>query len=246
MRAIVLALAMAGMLATGPSHAGSKSIDAAVASSARSDESRALDESRQPAAVLEFSGIESGDVVADFMAGGGYYTELIADVVGKNGRVYAVNPQGFHDAEAWAPISRRHSNIRTMPVDPRQMMIAPGSVDSIFTHLVFHDLYWESEKFKFPRLDPQMMLANWFAGVKSGGSVIVVDHVGPAGDPREVTAKLHRIDPARVIADMTKAGFVLEAQSDMLRRSTDDQSLNVFDPSIRGKTDRFVMKFRRP
>lgn len=246
MRIIALALAATGLLVAGPAYASSACIETAVADTSRSEANRALDESRKPAAVLEFSDINSGDVVADFMAGGGYYTEMIAGVVGKKGRVYAINPNGFHNAEAWVPISKRHPNIRTMPVEPRQMMIAPSSVDTIFTHLVFHDLYWESEQYKFPKLDVEMVLANWFAGVKSGGTVIVVDHAGPSGDPREITTKLHRIDSARVISDMTKAGFVLDSQSDMLRRSEDDGSVLVFDPSVRGKTDRFVMKFRKP
>ncbi len=246
MRQIAFALATAGLVMAMPLQAGAQTIESAIGASARSDANKALDESRQPAAVLEFAGVENGDVVADFMAGGGYYTELIATLVGKSGKVYALNPVGFHNPEAWAALTRTHKNIRPIAVDPRAMVVAPGSVDTIFTHLVFHDLYWESEQYKFPRLDVEMMLANWYAGVKPGGSVIVVDHAGPSGDPRKVTADFHRIDPARVIADMTKAGFELEAQSDMLRSSADDHSKNVFDPSIRGKTDRFVMKFRKP
>jgi len=245
MRQIAIAFAAAGLVLAAPLHAEPSVIESAVAASSRSETNKALDESRQPAAILEFAGISRGEVVADFMAGGGYFTEMIAELVGKNGRVYGINPSGFHDAAAWAVLTRTHSNVRPVPVAPKAMVIAPGSVDTIFAHLVFHDLYWESEQYKFPRLDVEMMLANWYAGVKSGGSVVVVDHYGPGGDAREITAKLHRIDPARVISDMTKAGFVLEAQSDVLRRSDDDQFKNVFDPEIRGKTDRFMMKFRK-
>jgi len=246
MRSIALALATTGLVFAAPLLAGTQAIESAVSSPSRSDANKALDESRQPAAVLEFAGIEEGAVVADFMAGGGYFTELIADVVGKNGKVYGLNPAGFHDPAAWEALTKAHPNALPIPTDPRAMVVAPGSVDTIFTHLVFHDLYWESEQFKFPRLDVEMMLGNWYAGVKPGGSVIVIDHVGPAGDPREVTANLHRIDPARIIADMAKAGFELEAQSDILRTSDDDHSKNVFDPAVRGKTDRVVMKFRKP
>jgi predicted methyltransferase len=83
--------------------------------------------------------------------------------------------------------------------------------------------------------------------VKPGGTVAVIDHVAkPGGDTREVVEKLHRIDPAVVRADFERAGFVLEAQSEMLRVPEDDHSKNVFDPSIRGKTDRFVYRFRKP
>ena len=76
--------------------------------------------------------------------------------------------------------------------------------------------------------------------------MIIIDHAGPGGDTRAEVEKLHRIDPARVKADMIEAGFVLDAESDVLHRSDDPQSTTVFDPSIRGKTDRFMLKFRKP
>ena len=239
------AAAIAAALVSAPVQAGTAEVQQALADPERSEADRALDASRKPAEVIAFSGIEVGAVVADFMAGGGYYTALLARQVGPEGRVYAVNPSGFHDPKVWEPVLRSNANIRVMPVAPQAMLIAPGSVDTIFTHLVFHDLYWESEQYRFPRLDVDFVLANWFAAVKPGGSVIVVDHVGPAGDPREVTQSLHRIDPATVIAAMSRAGFRLEERSDMLQRSEDDGAKNVFDPEIRGKTDRFLMKFRR-
>ncbi|MXP48132.1 methyltransferase [Altererythrobacter luteolus] len=244
-RAGITAAAIVAALLAAPLQAGTADVQEALANPERSEAERALDESRMPAEVIAFSGIEEGAVVADFMAGGGYYTALLARQVGPDGRVYAVNPAGFHDPKVWAPVLRDNANIRVMPVAPQAMLIAPGSVDTIFTHLVFHDLYWESEQYKFPRLDVDFVLANWFAAVKPGGSVIVVDHVGPAGDPRKITQSLHRIDPETVIAAMSRAGFTLEKRSDMLQRSEDDGAKNVFDPEIRGKTDRFVMKFRR-
>lgn len=243
-RILLTGLASAAMVSAAPVWADTA--DDAVAAETRTDEDRALDESRQPAGVLRFASPAEGDIVADFMSGGGYYAAMLADMVGPRGAVYAVNPVGFHNAEAWEARSAAHRNIRTMPVNPRQMMLAPGSVDMIFTHLVFHDLYWESERFQFPRLDEEAVLANWFAAVKPGGHVVVVDHVGPSGDTREVTANLHRIDPATVVNAMETAGFVLVDQSDMLRRSDDDMTKNVFDESVRGKTDRFMMKFQKP
>lgn len=221
-------------------------IDDALAAAGRSAADRALDEGRQPAEVLRFAEAKPGDVVADFMAGGGYYSALLADLVGRKGAVYAINPKGFHPAKEWEARLASHANLRPMPVDPRAMVLAPGSVDMIFTHLTFHDLYWESEQYAFPRLDVELMLANWFAAVKPGGSVVVIDHVGPGGDPRAVTGELHRIAPETVVAAMTRAGFVLQAQSDVLRRSNDDLAKNVFDPSVRGKTDRFMMRFHKP
>nr|WP_298899363.1 methyltransferase domain-containing protein [uncultured Altererythrobacter sp.] len=243
-RILLTGLASAAMASATPVWADPA--DDAVAAETRTDEDRALDEGRQPAGVLRFAAPAEGDIVADFMSGGGYYAAMLADMVGPKGAIYAVNPAGFHNAEAWEARAAAHRNIRTMPVNPRQMMLAPRSVDMIFTHLVFHDLYWESERFQFPRLDEKAVLANWFAALEPGGHVIVVDHVGPAGDTRQVTADLHRIDPATVVSAMQAAGFVLVDQSDMLRRSDDDMTKNVFDESARGKTDRFMMKFQKP
>jgi len=85
-----------------------------------------------------------------------------------------------------------------------------------------------------------------YAAMKRGAVVGIIDHVADPGDPRTSVEKYHRIDPAVVKADFKRAGFVLEAESDMLRNKADDHSLTVFDPKIRGHTDRFVFKFRKP
>lgn len=219
---------------------------AAVADPQRSAANRALDEGRMPAAVLDFVGIKAGDVIADYQAGGGYYSELLASITGPRGRVYAMTQVEGYKADAWAPLIARHANLMPLVAGGSALQLAPGSVDTIFTNLVYHDLYFTSVKFAHPRLEVPEVLAGWFAAVRPGGHVIVIDHIGPAGDPRVVVEKFHRIDPATVKEAMTAAGFVLEAESDVLRRSDDTHDKNVFDPSIRGKTDRMMLKFRRP
>lgn len=221
-------------------------IAAAVADPARGAKNRELDASRMPAEVLAFTGIKPGMVVADYFAGGGYYTELFSRAVGPKGMVYALDPDVFFDAKGWEPILASHSNVRTLVAPVAGLQLAPGSVDILFTNLNYHDLYWESEKYKYVRVDVPAVLAGWFRAVKPGGSVVIIDHAGPAGDPREVADRLHRIDPERVKADMLAAGFVLDGESQILRRTDDDHSKNVFDPAVRGKTDRFVLRFRRP
>lgn len=219
---------------------------AAVADSTRSEANRKLDEGRMPAAVLAFADFRPGDTVADYQAGGGYYSELIADAVGPQGRVYALTQPNMYKPEAWAALTRTHPNVLPLVSPAAAMQLAPNSVDAVFAHLVYHDVYWESAKYQHPFMDPGSIAANWFAAVKPGGTVIVIDHAGPGGDTRAVVEKFHRIDPARVKADMTEAGFVFEAESAVLHRSDDPQTANVFDPSIRGKTDRFMLKFRKP
>ena len=113
-------------------------------------------------------------------------------------------------------------------------------------NLDYHDVYWESAKNGITRMDPDQWLKSVFAAMKPGAVVGIIDHVGNPGDTRATVEKYHRIDPAVVKADFKRAGFKLEAESDMLRNPADDHSLNVFDPKIRGKTDRFVLKFRKP
>lgn len=155
-------------------------------------------------------------------------------------------PNSFYNAKGWEPVLASHNNVRVLVAPVAGLQLAPGSADLLFTNLNYHDLYWESAKYKFPRVDVPVVLAGWFRAVRPGGHVVIVDHAGPAGDTRKIADDLHRIAPERVKADMIAAGFVLEAESDVLHRSEDDHSKNVFDATVRGKTDRFVLKFRRP
>lgn len=245
-RLVPLALLASTLLATPLYAKPAPTIAGAIADPARNAKNRALDEGRKPAEVLAFAGIKPGDVVADYQAGGGYYSELIADLVGPKGRVYAMTQPNFYDRAGWDPIQAAHSNIAMLVAPGESLVLPPRSVDVIFAHLTWHDLYWTNEKYQHPKIDVARYMANWFAAVKPGGRVVIVDHVGPAGDPREVVDKFHRIDPAQVKADMIAAGFVLDGESDVLHRSEDDHTKGVFDPSVRGKTDRFVLRFRRP
>jgi predicted methyltransferase len=114
-------------------------------------------------------------------------------------------------------------------------------------HLVYHDAYWESAQYKLPRVDPNYVLRSLWDAMKPGGIVAVIDHVArPGGDTRAVVEATHRIDPAVVRADFERAGFVLEAELNLLRNPADDLARNVFDPAIRGRTDRIVYRFRKP
>ena len=254
MKAIVVraaaALLLAGTVMQAPvgakGIAGASTPAAAVADASRSDANRKMDEGRMPAEILAFAGFKPGDVVADWGAGGGYYSEMIADVVGPKGRVYAVNSPAMYKAEAWAPLLKAHPNVTPLLAPADAQFLAPGSVDAIFAHLEYHDLYFVSEKFHHPKLNVPAVLANWLAAVRPGGEVVIVDHVALPGDPWENTEKYHRIDPAQVTRDMTAAGFVPAGESNVLHRSDDPHNVLVFDPSVRGKTDRFALKFTKP
>ncbi len=221
-------------------------IAAAIADPGRSADARKLDDGRKPAEMLAFSGLRRGDAVADWGAGGGYYSDLLADAVGPAGTVYAIGIDANYDAKAWAPLLARHANIRALFVPGTAQTLAPASLDVIFTNLEYHDLYWSSAKYHYPVRDVDAVLRNWFAALRPGGRVIVIDHAAAGGDPRETADKFHRIDPARVRADFARAGFVADGESAALQRSDDPHTVAVFDPAVRGHTDRFAFRFVKP
>lgn len=246
----ILALAMAVPAAAKAPAGGPADVAAAVAAPGRPKSATDLDAVRKPAEVLRFMGLKKGDRVLDYFTGTGYYADIMAKAVGPKGHVVGWNSSGFARREpvvkALADIRARNPNTAFYSSPTTAISFAPASFDFALLHLVYHDAYWESAQFGLPRIDPNTVVQAIWHAVKPGGTVAVIDHVATAGgDTREVVEKLHRIDPAVVRADFERAGFVLEAESDLLRVD-EDHSKNVFDPSIRGKTDRFVYRFRKP
>jgi predicted methyltransferase len=242
----VLALALAGPMAhAAPAPSGA--VAKALADPARSSANCALDESRKPAQILAFADFKPGQVVADWGAGGGYYSELIADIVGPKGRVYALADPAYLKPGTLDAVAKAHHNVLTLVTPSSAMTLAPASLDAIFAHLEFHDLYLPAKQGgTTPERPIATTLANWFAALRPGGTVVIVDHVGLPGQPAVVADTLHRIDPAQVKADMMAAGFVPDGESNVLQRNEDPHTVVVFDPSLRGKTDRFVLRFKRP
>ncbi len=244
--AVALVLGAGAVAQTG----GMADVAVALANPGRHAQAIELDATRKPAEVLAFTGVKAGDRVLDVMAGGGYYTELLARLVGPRGQVIALEPPGFlADAKTragWDALTRRDAQVRMLTALPGDAVL-PTGLDAAFFHLTYHDLYWESAQFKFPRTDPAAFLRKLHAAMKPGGSVTVVDHVGPAGvDPRVEAERTHRIDPAIVKRDFAAAGFRLVAESQALRVPGDDTGKLVFRPEVRGKTDRVVYRFARP
>lgn len=225
-------------------------IASAINAPGRPAEAVALDESRKPAAILSFLGLKRGMHAADLVSGTGYWAEIMARAVGTKGHVIAYQPDQFYNdsegAATWNALLSREKNV-TLTRYPFEHFTAPAaSIDFAISNLNYHDQYWESAQYKIARSEPAEYVAALYAAMKPGGVVGIIDHVGLVGDTRDIVNKLHRIDPEVVKADFSKAGFVLEATSDLLRNPDDDHSKLVFDPAIRGKTDRFVFKFRKP
>lgn len=250
MRVRFLIAASLAVLAASPLAAAPADYAAAIAPQGRPADTVQLDESRKPAAVLDFLHVKKGQKALDFFAGQGYFTQILARAVGPKGQVTAFEPKNFYDdpraAPVWQALTTAEKNVTVLPLPITDFTVPANSFDVALLNLVYHDLYWESEKFAFPRVEPDRILAELYKAMKPGGVVGVVDHVGPAGDTRVVVDQVHRIDPETVKADFKRAGFVLEAESDALRVPADDHSKNVFDPAVRGKTDRFFFRFRKP
>ncbi|NWG54105.1 MAG: class I SAM-dependent methyltransferase [Hydrogenophilaceae bacterium] len=256
-RALILALALACAACTSqmapaaapPTEAAAPAAGpdygAAVADAARPPADVERDALRHPAAILAFAGVAPGQHVVDLGAGGGYYTRLFSAVVGPQGRVTAVIRPPRPDAT-------ERPRIYAVSEDPRYANVvvnADGYVlaldqpaDVIFVSQIYHDFF-------LPQLaiDPAAAARAMFAALKPGGTLIIIDHSAAPGSPVVETAStLHRIDEAAVVRDMQAAGFVLEADAQTLRNPADDRSIRVFEGDIRGRTDQFVLRFRKP
>ena len=222
---------------------------AAVADPARPEKDRADDAARKPAAVLAFAGIAPGMTVLEMEAGSGYYTELLSRMVGPKGQVIMQNPAAF-DKFLGERVAARLANGRLGNVrlsrSPFDHLDAPdASVDVVTWFLGPHELFYVPRD-SGPLGDPKASFADIFRVLKPGGTLVVLDHAAAAGAPSSTGGKTHRIDPAIVKQLAQEAGFVLAAQSDVLANPEDDHSLMVFDPKVRRKTDRFLLKFVKP
>ena len=249
MRAICLAVLLASAVPTAAWAEPADVAAAVAASTARTEANVKLDESRKPAEVLSFLGLEKGMRVLDMFGANQYWAEIIAPAVGPEGFVVVWQPNQFLNDKrraTFAEFTAKQKNVLLINSPFEQPSIGSNAYDFILMNLDYHDIYWESAERKIGRMEPDAWLARLYAAAKPGAVVGIIDHAAsPGGGTRAVVEKLHRIDPAVVKADFQRAGFVLEAESDLLKNPADDHSLNVFDEKIRGKTDRFFFKFRK-
>jgi predicted methyltransferase len=219
---------------------------ARLASEDRAAEDRARDAGRRPADVIAFLGIEPGMTVLDLIAAGGYYTEVLSIAVGPGGKVYAQNNDfvlkmrdGANDKAMTARLAAgRLKNVERLDREVAELGLAPDSVDAAITALNFHDIY----NGRGPDA-ASAFLAAVYAVLKPGGVLGIVDH---SGRPDANNEELHRIEETKAQAVVEPSGFLLEAKSDVLRNPEDDRSRYVFAEGLRGRTDRFVWRLRKP
>jgi predicted methyltransferase len=219
---------------------------AALADPARPADQRARDAARLPAELLAFAQVTRGEKVGDYIMGGGYLTRILASAVGPAGRVY-----GFQPAEFIAFQAKYGEDQMTVDAGYENVIAVSGSapapawpeaLDTIITVQNFHDLYLKQA----PAGTGDVAARNLYAALKPGGLMVVVDHSAAAGTGSTLSDTLHRIDKATVIEAFTAAGFKLDGESDLYARPADPRTANVFDPSIRGNTDQFTLRFRKP
>jgi predicted methyltransferase len=226
------------------------SIAAAVSSAGRSPDNVKLDQSRKPVQVLSFLGLRPGMSVIDLFGGNRYWAEIMAPVVGPRGHVLIWEASQFSDADtqkAFEAFKAKNPNVSMVTTPFEAPSLPKNSADLVMLNLNYHDTYWQSDKYKIPRMEPAAFLKTVYSAMKPGAVIGVIDHVAnPNSDTRATVDKLHRIDPQVIKADFKRAGFVLVGSSDVLRNPADDHTLLVFDPKIRGKTDRVIFKFKKP
>ena len=251
MRGWIRAVAIALMVTSVPAVAAPPAdVAAAVAAPGRTPANVELDANRKPVELLKFLGLQKGMRVIDMFGGNLYWAEIMAPAVGPDGQVIIWNPAQFTNAKrfaAFAEFDARTPNVWFVSSPFEAPDLSPGKYDFMLMNLDYHDVYWQSEERKIPRMEPDAWLKTIYAAMRPGGIVGIIDHAAkPGGDTRDVVDNLHRIDPAVVLADFKRAGFVLAGTSKLLRNPADHHSKLVFDPAIRGKTDRFIYKFRKP
>ena len=227
----------------------SKEIAAAVADSTRPGTDTSRDANRKPAETLVFSGVKPGDRIADYAAGNGYFTRLFSDVVGSTGHIYAVVPYPFlqfgGDVKGLAEIEtfgRDHANVTVAAAAPLEATRFPEKLDLFWIAQTYHDL---KDKFMGP-VDTAAFNKAVYDALKPGGIYVVLDHSAVVGAPADVTDTLHRIEASTVRREVEAAGFKFEGESQILANADDPRTAKVFDASIRGRTDQFILKFRKP
>ncbi|MFW2404404.1 MAG: class I SAM-dependent methyltransferase [Gammaproteobacteria bacterium] len=242
--------------ATGSSRPSSSAIvqpsavDAALKNPQRRPADRTEDDRRKAAAVLEFFGIQPRMVVLDLYSGGGYYSELLSYLVGPEGRVVAHNNTPYLSFAGTEAAERyragRLPNVEQLIAENNELELAVQRFDAVVMIKAYHDVYFVDDEVGWARIDRAEFLREVFDAMKPGAVLGIVDHAAAAGAPPESGGTLHRIDPEVIKSDLQAAGFILEAQSDILRNPQDDYSTRVFDESVRDRTDRVVMRFRKP
>ena len=200
----------------------------------------ARDADRKPIELMQFAGVRPGSRIAELAPGGGYFTRLLTGAVGPAGHVYAISGRA---SPALQELASKRSNLTVAVAEPGTIPV-PEPVDIVWTTLNYHD--FKNNKLPTGGDVAQAINAAAFRALKPGGTYLIVDHEAAVGAGATQTSTLHRIEDVVVRQEVQAAGFVLDSESDLLRHPADDHSAKVQEAGIRGKTDQFILKFRKP
>lgn len=224
-------------------------ITAAVTAPERSDKDRERDAREKPAELMAFAGLRPGMKVADVFGGGGYWSELIYRAVGPEGAVTLVNNSPYwnfaREDQKVRFADGRLAAITRRVVESCDLKLGSSEYDLILMFMSYHDIYWVDEAGGWPAIDTQSFVKQLHAALKPGGVLLIVDNAAAAGTGSSPVNTLHRIEEAFAKQDLEAHGFKLEQTWDGYRMTGDDYSKLVFDPAVRGKTDRFTHLYRR-
>ncbi|MCW8807384.1 MAG: methyltransferase [Rhodanobacter sp.] len=246
---IALALPQAALASASNSQpaAAASTVDKAISDPARQADAP-KDARRKIAEVMAFTEVKPGQKVLELIPGSGYFTRVFSAIVGPAGHVYALWPNEYAKEDAGDVAGSRklatephYANVSVL-TQPAARLSSPEPVDLVFTSQNYHDY---PDKF-MGRVAPAVLNKQVFDALKPGGLWVIIDHVAPAGSGMADTDTLHRIDPAIVRQQVEAAGFVFDGQSNALRNPADPHTIKVFDKSIRGHTDQFIYRFRKP
>jgi predicted methyltransferase len=247
--ACALAFGVIAFAAGGPLPDVSAAIAAAVADSSRPDSDSTRDADRKPEQTLAFSGIKPGDQVADYVANSGYFTRLFSSVVGSKGHVYAVEPTAFFKFQSFPTAVAElqgyavaHPNVTVTTAAALEGLRFPEKLDLFWISRNYHDLH---DEFMGP-VDTAAFNKAVYEALKPGGFYVVLDHSAAPGAAADVTETLHRIESSTVRREVEAVGFKFDSESSILANPADSRTAKVFDQTIRGHTDQFILKFRKP
>lgn len=234
---LALALSGAALAAAIPNY-----VTHAVADSTRPKADTDRDALRLPAETIAFAGVKPGMKVAEFFPGGGYFTRPLSDVVGPKGHIYGIENVKWDDgSDAKAAAAVPDHNVSMQLVKLGEFSL-PEKVDVAWITQNYHDLHIT----KYGPVDMAAFNRHVYESLKPGGVYFILDHQANPGTGEAQIAKLHRIQKSQVIREVEAAGFKLAAQGNALHRTTDDHTKSVFDKSVQGHTDQFMLKFVKP
>jgi predicted methyltransferase len=213
----------------------------AIANPARSKAEREADASRLPAQTIAFAGVAPRMVVGEFIPFYGYFTRILSDVVGPNGKIYGIENINWSNTAFDKKLMGQRRNVFLQRKKWGEFDL-PEKIDLFWITQNYHDLHVA----EYGHVDIAAFNRRVFDALKPGGIYLIVDQAANPGTTEDQIAALHRIDKMQVIGEVTAAGFTLVGESDALHHPRDDHTRSIFDAVIRGQTDQFMLKFQRP